>query len=173
MATSVVAARLATSALERRPGVARAPAEAPAATVVNVGSLQVTNSGTILTLTNWEARVMATGAVTIAAGANVTHAGCYRYPDDMSNRVHIVAQDLTVDGTIDTDGRGFFRGRHANFGPDVHGQGPGLIEAHTNRVWSFMHCSSHGMKITLGNDSSVIDHEYLPGQGFDLVKDVT
>ncbi len=91
-----------------------------------VGSLMVTNSATTLTFTNWNTRLTAETSVAIATGANVTHAGCYRYPEDMSNRVHIVAHDLLVNGTINTDGRGYLRGRELSIGgPSINGQGPG------------------------------------------------
>ena len=91
---------------------------------VNVASMTVTNSGTMLTFTNWETCVNAR-TVTIATGTTVTHSDCYRYPEDMSNRVSFVVKDITIDGTIDVAGKGYFRGQRSDLGPAVYGQGPG------------------------------------------------
>ncbi len=91
---------------------------------VNIVSLTVTNSETVLTFTNWATYVDARD-VFIASNTTVTHSDCYRYPEDMSNRVHFVVKNITIDGTIDVQGKGYFRGQGLGYGPSIYGQGPG------------------------------------------------
>jgi hypothetical protein len=86
-------------------------------------SLAVTNA--TLAFTNWATRLTTGGDVIVSTNATITHVGCYRYPQDMSNRVWIAANNVLVDGAIDVSAKGYFRGRLPDWGPSPHGQGPG------------------------------------------------
>jgi hypothetical protein len=90
---------------------------------VTLGSLTVTNA--TLVFTNWATTLTLTGDLSILPNGTVTHAGCYLFPEDMSNRVCIAARNITIDGTINVNTQGYFRGRYPSLGPDVDGQGPG------------------------------------------------
>jgi hypothetical protein len=90
---------------------------------ITLASLTVTNA--TLSLTNWNTTLTLTGDLVILTNGTVTHVTCYRYPTDMSNRVCITARNMTVDGAINVNAKGYYRGRYPDWGPSTNGQGPG------------------------------------------------
>jgi hypothetical protein len=90
---------------------------------VTLASLTVTNA--TLSFTNWNTTLTLTGDLAILTNGMVTHVGCYRFPSDMSNRVCITARSITIDGSINVNAKGYYRGRFPGWGPGTDGQGPG------------------------------------------------
>jgi hypothetical protein len=90
---------------------------------ITLVSLTITNA--TLSFTNWNTTLTLTGDLAILTNGTVTHVGCYRFPSDMSNRVCITARSITIDGSINVNAKGYYRGRYPDWGPSTNGQGPG------------------------------------------------
>jgi len=92
---------------------------------MTVGSLIVSN-GTTMVFTNWNAKLTAAGNVTVEG--DVTLPPTFE-DDEMSNRVHFVCANFTLDssGTIDANGSGFKGGRGILTTDVGHGPGRGIL----------------------------------------------
>ncbi len=97
-----------------------------------LAALTITNA--TLTATNWTTAIQA-ATVTLRAGGVITCSGPFGNAPEMTNRVHIVCTDLTIDagGKIDVSGAGF-RGSTAS--QTVAGPGAG-----SGSQW---HCGAGG-----------------------------
>ena len=119
-----------------------------------LNSLTVADGGTLI-FANWETKLTAT-TVTVRSGGKITCADPF-LETEMSNRVWIACQDLTVeaDAAIDVNERGYSRG--VGTGWEGSGQGPGKGKA---RSYGARHGGAiNDTQLPLGS----LEHPEMPG----------